>query len=64
MIKEQGLVPVYILALGAYVRVVAIATTDAEANAYCEAHPEVGVIANVPGDYVFMARLDDKGRKA
>lgn len=50
----------YLRTMGRDFKVVAIATSDAEANAYMEAHPGTGAIAD-EGGFVFIANIADKG---
>lgn len=52
---------IHIRALGKDVRVTAVFTTGAEANAYLAAHADEGVIAEA-GQMVWVADIHDLGR--
>jgi hypothetical protein len=61
MIATQDKTPLYFRAFGKDVKVVAIATTDTEANDYCREHRDCGVLDNIEGNFIFIAKLEDLG---
>jgi hypothetical protein len=53
---------IYVRSMGKALRITAMFTNVADANAYLERHKDEGVIAEIQG-IVFIANLHDKGVK-
>lgn len=53
----------YVRSMGKALRVIAIAETDAEANAYSEKHDEAAVVAIVAPNLILLADKYDPGTK-